>query len=47
MGTKCVEHADDGSAARDTDPAQIDPLDPDSAAGLGTGPPKVLEAESH
>ncbi len=37
-GSTCVEHADDGSAARDTDPAQIDPVDPDPAAGLGTDP---------
>ncbi len=35
----CVEHADDGSAAaRATDLAQIDPVDPDPAAGLRTGP---------
>ena len=33
----CVEHADDGLATRDTDPAQIDPVDHDPAAGLGTG----------
>ncbi len=36
-GSTCVEHADDGSAARDTDPARIDigPVDPDPAAGTG------------
>ena len=33
----CVEHADDGLATRDTDPAQIDPVDHDPAARLGTG----------
>ena len=37
-GSTCVEHADDGSAARATDPAQIDPVDPDPAAGLRAGP---------
>ena len=37
-GSTCVEHADDGSAARATDLAQIDPVDPDPAAGLRTGP---------
>lgn len=36
-GSNCVEHADDGLAARETDPAQIDPVDHDPAAGLGTG----------
>ena len=36
-GSTCVEHADDGSAARDTDPALIDfgSMDPDPAAGTG------------
>ena len=36
-GSTRVDHADDGSAARDTDPARIDigPMDPDQAAGTG------------
>ena len=36
-GSTCVEHADDGSAAVDTEPARIDisPMDPDLAAGTG------------
>jgi hypothetical protein len=36
-GSTCVEHADDGSAARDTDPTLIDigPVGPDPAAGTG------------
>ena len=33
----CVEHADDGLATCDTDPAQIDPVDHDPEARLGTG----------
>jgi hypothetical protein len=37
-GSTCVEHADDGSAARATVLAQIDPVDPDPAAGLRTCP---------
>jgi len=37
-GSTCVEHADDGSDARATDPAQIDPIDPDPAAGLRARP---------
>ena len=31
-GSTCVEHADDGLATRDTDPAQINPVDHDPAA---------------
>jgi hypothetical protein len=36
-GSTRVEHANDGSAARDIDPARIDiaPMDPDPAAGTG------------
>ena len=36
-GSTCVEPADDGSAARETDHAQIDigPVGPDPAAGTG------------
>ena len=38
-GSTCVEHADDGSAAVDTDPARIhiSPMDPDPALAAGTG----------
>ena len=39
-GSTCIEHADDGSAAVDTDSARIDigPMEPDPALAAGTGP---------